>query len=78
VNFFSLYTTIVSHVFHHLVSAISHDKATEELSKFDKGQLKHTTTAEKNPLPDKDGKYSFLFCLQYNLSIYRSGKSISI
>lgn len=38
-------------------SAISHDKATEEVSKFDKSSLKHTETEEKNPLPDKDGNY---------------------
>lgn len=41
-----------------MFSAISHDKATEEVSKFDKSQLKHTETEEKNPLPDKDGNYN--------------------
>lgn len=42
------------------------DVATEKTQKallqgveaFDTGKLKHTETQEKNPLPDKDGKYT--------------------
>lgn len=28
------------------------------IEKFDTASLKHTETQEKNPLPDKDGKYN--------------------
>jgi hypothetical protein len=28
----------------------------EGVEKFDQGKLKHTTTEEKNPLPDKTGE----------------------
>lgn len=31
------------------------------IEKFDSTKLKHTETQEKNPLPDKDGKYSNQF-----------------
>lgn len=29
----------------------------EGIAKFDPAKLKHTETQEKNPLPDKDGKF---------------------
>lgn len=31
-----------------LISALSHEKATQEVSKFDKNTLKHTETQEKS------------------------------
>lgn len=34
----------------------------EGVEGFDTGKLKHTTTQEKNPLPDKSGNY-FLFAV---------------
>lgn len=32
----------------------------EGVEGFDTGKLKHTETHEKNPLPDKDGKFLLL------------------
>ena len=32
------------------------DKVHENVEKFNKSQLKHTETTEKNPLPDKESK----------------------
>lgn len=31
----------------------------EDVEGFDTGKLKHTKTEEKNPLPDKDGNFSY-------------------
>ena len=43
-----------------LVAAIAQEKTEEELKsgieQFDKDQLRHQKTEEKNPLPDKNGK----------------------
>lgn len=31
----------------------------EGITKFDQAKLKHTETQEKNPLPDKEGRFAF-------------------
>lgn len=49
-----------SHTNAFLVAAIAQEKTEEELKsgieQFDKDQLRHQRTEEKNPLPDKDGR----------------------
>lgn len=39
---------------------------------FDNTKLRHTETNEKNPLPDKDGKWIFLsiFCMNFAKSAF--------
>jgi len=37
-------------------AVISQEKTIQNIEGFDKQQLKHTETAVKNPLPDKQGE----------------------
>ena len=40
-----------------MISAINQEKTIKNVEQFDKSQLRHSTTEEKNPLPGKDGTY---------------------
>lgn len=54
-------TCHISHFFFFIILDLKAEKTQkavlDDLEGFDTGKLKHTTTQEKNPLPDKSGKY---------------------
>ena len=41
----------------YVISAINQEKTIQNVEHFDKTQLRHAETAEKNPLPGTDGMY---------------------
>lgn len=58
-NVVILYCYNLSSIFTDVAAEKTQQTLIAGIETFDPTSLKHTTTQEKNPLPDKDGKYTF-------------------